>query len=139
MALQTAGKEKIPIQLEIRAKAMFGIERKELAGRYEKHLTSCAECLEASLNEAREKLKSVAKIHPDEFNKTHNIPEVAETPLTEQSGPLPPSSGPASRVADPSFPEGFDGYQYITILDQTPMFDKAFTVEGMTFFFDKDD
>ena len=132
MFVQGLGEERVPLQLDIQAKTMMGIESRDLAERYEKHLAVCLRCIENSLVKDREELKTVAKKHPNAFLETHNVPEKNEGPLPASSGPLPPPSG--AEVASPSFPEGLDGYHYATLIDRTPMFEgTSITIGGVTF------
>jgi hypothetical protein len=136
MYLQTIGDTRFPVTLGINVKSMCGIESRDLALRYERHLSICNDELERILNLECAELTSEAKCHPDAFNKTHNIPEVCEgaTPLDSDFRNLPGPTGPAAIVANPSFPEGLSDYSYITLTHQVPLIESGeylITVDGV--------
>jgi hypothetical protein len=136
MYVQTIGDTRHPVTLGINVKGMCGIESRDLALRYERHLSICDGELERILNLECGELTSEAKRHPDAFNETHNIPEVREevTPLDSDFRNLPRPTGPAAIVENPSFPEGLSGYSYITLTHQIPLVESGehvVTVDGI--------
>jgi hypothetical protein len=135
MYLQTVGDERLPLRLGINVKGILGIESHDLALRYEKHLSVCDLNLEKILNHECRELASEARMHPAEFHKTHNIPEVKEEiTLGPESKDLPPPAGPAAVVENPVFPEGLSGYRYITLTHQISLIESGkyiVTEDGM--------
>jgi hypothetical protein len=126
MYVQTIGDEQIPLTLGINVKGILGIESHDLAQRYEKHLSVCDLTLESILNHECKELASEARMHPIEFHKTHNIPEVKET---VEVGPelkdLPRPLGPAGGVESPVFPEGLSGYRYVMLTHQISLIESG--------------
>jgi hypothetical protein len=127
MYVQTMGDERLPIVLGINVKSMLGIASRDLALRYENHLSICDSRLEQLLNLECSELAAGAKLHPDAFNATHNIPEVHEgpVPLGADLTNLPRPTGPAGTVENPSFPDGLSGYDYITLTHQIPLLESG--------------
>jgi hypothetical protein len=124
MYLQVMGDQRLPLTLGINVKALYGIESFGLAARYEKHFSICCNAIEQMLNLECKELASEARIHPNEFNKTHNLPETRQTiSLDQQSKTLPGPTGPAAIVENPAFGEGLSGYRYITLTHQIPLVD----------------
>jgi hypothetical protein len=120
MYLQSIGDERLPIVLGINVKSIFGISERSLADRYQTHLSACEFKLEELLNLECNELAIEAKLHPELFASSHNIPEVHELPLLIDSdlADIPRPSGPAGRVKDPSLPDGLSAYRYITLTHQ---------------------
>jgi hypothetical protein len=119
MYLQTIGDERLPIRLGINVKGIFGIASHVLALRYEKHLSICAAALEKLLNIECNDLTSEARLHPLEFQKTHNIPESnQQLAVGAEIQDLPPPTGPAAGVETPTFSNGLSEYRYITLTHQ---------------------
>jgi len=81
MNVQTIGDDRLPIALGINVKGMFGIASRDLALRYENHLSICDNRLEQLLNLECNELAAEAKLHPDTFNATHNVPEVHQASI----------------------------------------------------------
>jgi hypothetical protein len=96
---------------------MCGIESRDLAVRYEKHLSICDDRIEELLNIECNELAEEAKRHPSAFDATHNIPEVRQDVAISSSemAAFPVPTGQAGTVNNPSFPEGLSGYNYITL------------------------
>jgi hypothetical protein len=105
--LQTIGDQRLPITLGINVMGIFGMESYDLALRYHKHFSICATTLEQILNLECNELASEVRLHPAEFHKTNNIPEVKGqfSPGSELSE-VPRPTGPAAAVEYPAFPEG---------------------------------
>jgi hypothetical protein len=122
MYVQTVGDEKLPLTLGINVKGILGIELHDLALRYERHFSTCAANLEETLNRECHELAAAARLHPSEFHKTHNIPEVGEvfSPGLEFED-LPRPKGKAGVVESPAFPQELSGYRYITLTHQIPL------------------
>jgi hypothetical protein len=119
MYLQTIGDERLPVALGVNVKGIFGIASRELAERYERHFTVCDSKLEELLNRECAELAAEAKVYPETFKATHNIPQSRESFVTGDSfGDLPPPTGPAGRVEDPSLAEGLSSYSYLTLTHQ---------------------
>jgi hypothetical protein len=117
--VQTVGDERLPLSLGINVKVIFGIESYDLASRYEKHLSICDTNIEKILNDECNELASEARLHPSEFDKTHNIPLVKEElTLGLDFKDLPRPAGPAGAVENPVFPQGLSGYRYVTLTHQ---------------------
>ena len=77
MYLQAIGDERLPVTLGINVKGMLGIASRDLASRYEKHIAICARRLEEVLSQECNELAVQAKLDPNAFNSTHNIPEIS--------------------------------------------------------------
>jgi hypothetical protein len=119
MYCQTIGDERLPVSLGLNVKGMFGIEALVLAERYARHLQICDVAIEKALNEACAELAKESARYPTEFESTHNLQEErSKQTATTSSELLPPPSGPAGRVSDPSFPDGLTGYRYMTLRHQ---------------------
>ena len=136
MYLQTIGDERLPLTLGIKVKGMFGIESHDLAQRYETHLSICVATVEQALNLECNELASEARIHPAEFDKTHNIPEVRQEGiiLDSELRDLPGPTGPAASVDNPAFVDGLSGYRYITLTHQISLVkngEYVFTEDGI--------
>jgi hypothetical protein len=136
MYLQTIGDEGLPLTSGVNVKGIFGIGSHDLALRYEKHLSICAMTLEHILNLECKELGSEARLHPSEFHKTHNLPEVRDKELISGSefNNLPPPTGPAASVENPAFPQGLSGYSYITLTHQISLVESgkyAVTIDGI--------
>jgi hypothetical protein len=119
MFVQTIGDERLPLTLGINVRAMLGIESYDLATRYERHLSVCDNSLEEILDCESKELASEAKLHPFEFDQTHNLPESkvrADIGLAFEK--LPGPTGPAAGVENPAFSEGLSEYAYITLTHQ---------------------
>jgi hypothetical protein len=117
MYVQAIGDERLPISLGMQVKTLCGIESRDLAIRYETHLSACDDKLEELLSLECNELAEEAKKHPGTFHMTHNIPEVRQevtVPGSEMAS-FPSPAGPAATVENPSFPEGLSGYHYITL------------------------
>jgi hypothetical protein len=127
MYLQTIGDERLPLTLGINVKGIFGIEAHDLALRYEKHFSTCVVALEKILNLECNELTSEARLHPSEFHRTHNTPEVSrkEFPLGSEFKDLPRPTGPAASVESPEFPLGLSGYRYITLTHQISLIESG--------------
>lgn len=126
MYLQTVGDDRTPLMLGINVKGILGIESYDLALRYEKHLSICDLTLEGILNHECKELTSEARIHPIEFHKTHNIPEVKERiDVGPELKHLPRPAGPAAVVENPVFPEGLSGYRYVTLTHQIALIESG--------------
>jgi hypothetical protein len=116
MFLQVIGDERLPMSLGLNVKGIVGIKTRDLAERYEKHLSSCATAVENALNRECNQLAEVARLYPAEFDRTHNLS--ASVQKVEMKGTHPTllkPSGSAADVAEPSFPEGISGYQYLML------------------------
>jgi hypothetical protein len=135
MYLQAIGDERLPLTLGINVKGIFGIESHDLALRYEKHFSICAMTLEQILNLECNELALEARIHPSEFHKTHNIPEVkGELSSGSEFRDLPRPMGPAGVVENPVFPQGLSGYRYLTLTHQISLVESGkyvVTVDGI--------
>ncbi len=130
MYLQIIGDERLPVSLGLNVKGMIGIQEHALAARYEKHLSVCAGSIETALNQECNELALQSRLHPAEFSRGQNIPEVAQVfKATSEEADIPPPIGPASEVANPSFPEALSGYNYITLTHQIALIaDGKYTV-----------
>jgi hypothetical protein len=122
MYLQTVGDERLPLKLGIKAKGIVGIRTRDLATRYEKHLSACVAGIERALNRDCSRLVSQSRLHPTAFQQTHNVPETMEefvvgTIRTD----LPDPTGPTSHVTDPAFPKGLSDYSYITLTHEVAL------------------
>lgn len=120
MYVQSIGDERLPIILGINVKSMFGVSERSLADRYLTHLSACESKLEELLNLECSDLAAEAKLHPELFASSHNIPEIRELPVLLDSdlADIPRPSGAAGRVEDPSLPDGLSAYRYITLTHQ---------------------
>ncbi|MBU6465032.1 MAG: hypothetical protein KGK01_18840 [Bradyrhizobium sp.] len=118
--VQTIGDERLPLTLGVNVKGIFGIESSDLALRYEKHLSVCVTAIEQMLNVECKELASEARIHPSQFQETHNIPEHKNDGVTLDLTfrNLPAPTGPAASVDNPAFPKGLAEYRYITLRHQ---------------------
>jgi hypothetical protein len=120
MYLQSIGDERLPIVLGINVKSIFGVSERSLADRYVAHLSACESKLEELLGLECNELAIEAKLHPELFASSHNIPEVREALVLVNSNlaDIPPPGGAAGRVEDPSLPDGLSAYRYITLTHQ---------------------
>jgi hypothetical protein len=126
MFLQAIGDEKLPISLGLNVKGIMGIKTRDLAERYEKHISSCATAIENALNRECNQLAEVARLYPAEFDKTHNLPANVQKVETKGTHPtLLKPSGPAADVAEPSFPEGMSGYQYLMLSHEVALIESG--------------
>jgi hypothetical protein len=134
MFLQAIGDEKLPISLGINVKGLVGIATRDLAERYEKHLSSCASAIESALNADCLYLTEQARIYPAEFDKTHNVPAVTKR-ISNTAQPIAfRPAGPAAGVADPPFPSGLSDYRYLTLTHEIPLIESGkhqITVNGV--------
>jgi len=64
MYLQTIGDERLPVRLGLNVKAMAGIHARELAERYQKHLSICIAAIESALNQDCTELAEQARLYP---------------------------------------------------------------------------
>jgi hypothetical protein len=126
MFTQTIGDDDVFLLLGIKAKGIFGIESKELAVRYEAHFSACMDRIEEKLKAECNELALESKLHPKEFNATHNVP-AATQPLqsSEEFTQLPGPIGPASSVQNPTFSKDFSGYHYLEITHTTPLIESG--------------
>ncbi len=136
MYLQAIGDERLPVTLGINVKGMLGIASHDLATRYEKHIAMCERRLEEVLNQECNELAAEAKLYPEAFNSTHNIPEVQEKLISCDStfADLPRPGGAAGTVENPSFPDGLSGYHYVTLTHQIALQDSGeyeVTIDGI--------
>jgi hypothetical protein len=136
MYLQAIGDERLPVTLGINVKGMLGIASRDLASRYEKHIAICAHRLEEVLSQECNELAAQAKLYPDAFNSTHNIPEIREKLIPSDSNfsDLPRAAGAAGTVEEPSFPDGLSGYNYVLLTHQIPLQDSGeyvVTIDGI--------
>ncbi|HYM37480.1 MAG TPA: hypothetical protein VES96_03665 [Nitrospiraceae bacterium] len=116
MYLQAIGDERLPIEIGITVKGMFGIETRALAERYQVHFLICMTAIEEALNQELQAVSLQAQKHPVEFNATHNVPvSTSEWKITTEDNEFPGPTGPASGVEEPTFPEELSGYRYLTL------------------------
>jgi hypothetical protein len=136
MYLQTVGDEQLALSLGVNVKGIFGIESRDLASRYEKHLSICEKSLEKILNDECNELASEARLHPTEFHRTHNIPMIREEyNLGSEFENLPRPTGPAGVVENPVFPQGLSEYRYVTLTHQISLIESGthtVTEDGVT-------
>jgi hypothetical protein len=122
MYVQTMGDERIPVVLGINVRGMFGIASRELALRYDKHLSFCDEKLEHLLGLECAELTAEAKLHPRAFSESHNIPEEHQAiSLGADTKDFPGPIGPAATVENPAFPDGLSDYDYMTLTHQVAL------------------
>lgn len=135
MLVQTLGDEQLPLQLDINVKGMMGLADRELADRYEKQCGRCAAAIKETLTADCRQLSDMAKRHPAEFDKTHNLPGAScSFTLTAENVALPKPIGPGSVVQNPQFQDGLIGYHYVTLTHTVPLVENGsllVTVDGV--------
>ena len=126
MYLQTIGDEKLPVEMGINVKSMFGFEARSLAERYQTHFVACMTSIEETLNRELREVATQAQKYPEEFHATHNVPiAMSELEPTRELKDFPGPTGPAGDVAEPSFPEGLSGYRYRTLQHQLALIESG--------------